>query len=184
MKVRDVTRGESYGFDSYAELLVLARLYGWNLPSPFRWALLAWNPVELWRRWGIYNRRLLLTTVYFPLGGAGRRRLLNVMSTFLASALVLHSGWFGSKYWEVGVGGWRDQSIYFLLQGTAVCACLTFWKLTGKEATSDRALRWSFGRLPAMLATQALSALAHVIVLGTALSLADRWRLIARCLGL
>ena len=27
--------------------------------------------------------------------------------TFLASALLLHSGWFGSKYWIVGAGGWR-----------------------------------------------------------------------------
>src|SRR5262249_33105185 len=32
--------------------VAIARLYGWQLPSAFRWALLAWNPVELWRRWG------------------------------------------------------------------------------------------------------------------------------------
>ena len=111
--------------------VVLARLYGWNLPSPFRWAFLAWNPVELWRRWGIYNRRFLLKAIYFPLGGT-RRRLLNVMLTFLGSALVLHSGWFGSKYWEIGAAGWRDQSIYFLLQGAAVCACLVYWQLTAR----------------------------------------------------
>jgi hypothetical protein len=164
--------------------VVLARLYGWNLPSPFRWALLAWNPVELWRRWSIYNRRFLLKTVYFPLGGGGSRRLLNVMLTFLASALVLHSGWFGSKYWEIGVAGWRDQSIYFLLQGAAVCACLVFWKLTAKDPGVDRGLRWSSSRALATLATQMSSALIHVVVLAQSVPLADRWRLMARCLGL
>ena len=50
-------------------VIVVARLYGWPLPPPFRWALLAWNPVELWRRWGIYTRRFLLKVVYFPLLG-------------------------------------------------------------------------------------------------------------------
>ena len=42
MRVRNVTRGESYQFDSYAELLVLARLYGW----PMLWRtrrLRAWD---------------------------------------------------------------------------------------------------------------------------------------------
>lgn len=168
-----------------ADLAILvARLYGWNLPSPFRWALLAWNPVELWRRWGIYNRRFLLKTVYFPLGGNTRRRLLNVLLTFLASALVLHSGWFGSKYWEVGVGGWRDYSIYFLVQGAVVCACLLYWRVKGKNPASDRVVRLSWPRVGATLATQAMSALVHVIVLPQAIPLGDRWRVIGRCLGL
>jgi hypothetical protein len=176
--------------------VLLARLYGWNLPSPFRLAALAWNPVELWRRWGIYNRRFLLKAIYFPLGGsrgAGKdappsegnpRHLLNVMLTFLGSALVLHSGWFGSKYWAVGVPGWRDQSIYFLLQGVAVCACLVYWRMIGKPTGADRRLRWSPSRLVATVATQAFSAVVHIIVLVQAVPLGDRWRLIARCLGL
>jgi hypothetical protein len=163
--------------------IVLARLYGWNLPSPFQWAFLAWNPVELWRRWGIYNRRFLLKAIYFPLGGT-RRRLVNVILTFLASALVLHSGWFGSKYWEIGVAGWRDQSIYFLLQGAAVCACLGYWQLTAKDPRADRGLRWSPSRLASTVATQAFSAVVHIIVLVQSVPLGDRWRLIARCLGL
>ncbi|HEY7376611.1 MAG TPA: MBOAT family O-acyltransferase [Polyangia bacterium] len=164
--------------------VAVARLYGWQLPAPFRWALLAWNPVELWRRWGIFNRRFLLKNVYFPLGGGDRRRLLNVMLTFLASALVMHSGWLGSKYWAVGVAGWRDWSIYFSLQGAAVCACLLTWRLVGKDPRADRELRWSWGRLAATLATLAMSALMHVIILPQSLPLGDRWRLIARCLGL
>jgi hypothetical protein len=167
--------------------ILVARLYGWPLPSPFRFALLAWNPVELWRRWGIYTRRFLLKTVYFPLGGSERHRFRNVMLTFLASALVLHSGWLGSPYWVVGAGGWRDHALYFGLQGLAVCACLGLWQITGKDSGADRALRWSWMRVPATVATQAFSAWAHIIVLAQAVPLVGpfgRFRLMARCLGL
>jgi D-alanyl-lipoteichoic acid acyltransferase DltB (MBOAT superfamily) len=164
--------------------ILIARLYGWSLPTPFRAPLLAWNPVELWRRWGIYNRQFLLRVVYFPLGGNRRHRYRNVILTFLASALVLHSGWFGSKYLEVGIAGWRDESLYFLLQGLAVCACLALWRRTGKEVGSDRGLRWSGRRLLATLATQGASALAHVVILAQGIDLAARFRLIGRCLGL
>jgi hypothetical protein len=164
--------------------ILVARLFGWPLAAPFRAPLLAWNPVELWRRWGIYNRQFLLRVVYFPLGGNRRHRYRNVILTFLASALLLHSGWFGSKYLEVGVAGWRDESLYFLLQGLAVCACLGLWQRTGKEVRGDRGLRWSGGRLLATLATQGSSALAHVVILAQGIDLATRFRLIGRCLGL
>jgi hypothetical protein len=167
--------------------VLVARLYGWPLPSPFQFALLAWNPVELWRRWGIYTRRFLLKTVYFPLGGSQRHRFRNVLLTFMSSALVLHSGWLGSPYWVVGAGGWRDHALYFGLQGLAVCACLALWQRTGKPAGADRALRWSWARVPATLATQAFSAWAHIIILAQAVPLLGplgRFRLMARCLGL
>jgi len=38
---------------------------------------------------------VLLSLVYFPLGGGRRHRTRNIMLTFLASALLLHSGWPG-----------------------------------------------------------------------------------------
>lgn len=168
-----------------ADIVVLiARLFGWPLPHSFRWALLAWNPVELWRRWAIYNRRLLLTLVYFPLGGSERHRLLNVMLTFLASGFLLHSGWVGSKYWELGAGGWRDQTVYFLFQGVAVCACLVFWQVRGKDPRADRQLRLSPGRVLGTIGTQAFSALVHVLVLAPHVDWWDRFRLMARSFGL
>src|SRR5580704_8974426 len=148
-------------------------------PSPFRFALLAWNPVELWRRWGIYNRKLLLTLVYFPLGGNQRHRTRNVLLTFLASALLLHTGWFGSKYWEIGPAGWRDQTVYFLLQGLLVCGCLFYRDLRGaRRQRADHALRWSCSRAAGTVATQAASALVHAIVLARALPFAARFGLI------
>jgi len=164
--------------------ILIARLYGWSLPSPFRAALLAWSPVELWRRWGIYNRQLLLQLVYFPLGAGKRHRTRNVLLTFLASALVLHSGWFGSKYWTVGYGGWRDETIYFLLQGLAVCICLAFTTSDEALAAAPRPVRalWP-KRAAGVVATQTWSALVHVVVLAQGIDLATRGRLIARCLG-
>jgi hypothetical protein len=164
--------------------VVIARLFGWRLLHSFRWALLAWNPVELWRRWAIYNRKVLLALVYFPLGGGDRHRSLNVMLTFGASGLLLHSGWLGSRYWEASAAGWRDQTLYFLLQGLAVCGCLWFWRWRGKSADLDRELRWSWGRVAGAVATQALSAWLHILILTPQLDLLDRCRLMARCVGL
>ncbi len=195
------TRAELWGVVSinYLDLVVtlsgtsdvailLARLYGWPMPSPFRFALLAWNPVELWRRWGIYNRKLLLTLVYFPLGGKERHRTRNVLATFLASALLLHTGWFGSKYWAIGLGGWRDQTVYFLVQGLLVCGCLVYRDLRDSRGdpreSVDHALRWSWPRAAGTFATQGASALAHVIILAHTLPFAARFGLIARCLAL
>jgi hypothetical protein len=164
--------------------ILIGRLYGFPLPDPFLFPLLAWNPVEVWRRWGLYNRNFLLQVVYFPLGGSRRRKYLNVMLTFLASALLLHSGWFGSKYWEVGTAGWRDQSIYFLLQGTGVCACLAIWDRSGDPTRRRAAPRLSFALIACVACTQAWNALVHVVILAPKIELAERARLIARCLGL
>jgi len=203
-RMATLTRAELWGIVSisYLDLVVtlsgtsdiailLARLYGWPMASPFRYALLAWNPVELWRRWGIYNRKLLLTLVYFPLGGNQRHRIRNVLATFLASALLLHTGWFGSKYWAIGLGGWRDQTVYFLVQGLLVCACLWYRDLRqrrdlspDRRASADHTLRWSWSRAGGTVATQVASALAHVIILAHALPFATRFQLIARCLAL
>jgi hypothetical protein len=200
-RMATLTRAELWGIVSinYLDLVVtlsgtsdvailLARLYGWPMASPFRYALLAWNPVELWRRWGIYNRKLLLTLVYFPLGGRERHRTRNVLATFLASALLLHTGWFGSRYWVIGLAGWRDQTVYFLVQGLLVCACLFYRDLRDLRAdrpeSADHDLRWSWSRAAGTVATQGASALAHVIILAHALPFAARFGLIARCLAL
>ena len=164
--------------------VLVGRLYGWPLPAPFRAPFLAASPIELWRRWGIYNRRLLLDLVYYPLGGSRAHRYRNVVLTFLASALVLHSGWFGSKYWEVGPAGWRDETIYFMLQALAVCASLAYWDRRGGVPPRDAPVKWSAARAAAVLATQSYSALVHVVILAQGMDLAARWRLIGRCLGL
>jgi hypothetical protein len=106
------------------------------------------------------------------------------MVTFAASGLFLHSGWLGSRYWEIGIAGWRDQTLYFLMQGLTVVICLWYWRWRGKDPSADRGLRWSWMRVVATLLTQALSAWVHVVVLAPQLSLESRLRLMLRCLGL
>lgn len=164
--------------------ILILRTFGWDLAHPFRWALLAWNPVELWRRWSIYNRKLLIKCVYFPLGGGNKRRYLNVMATFWASAWLLHTGWFGSVYWIVGAAGLRDQTVYFTLQGLAVCGCLAWWQRQGKDPSADKQLRLSAGRVLGTVGTQAYSALVHILVMAPGIGWSERWVLMARCLGL
>ena len=101
---------------------------------------------------------------------------------------MLHTGWFGSKYWEVGPGGWRDETAYFALQGLLVCGWLA-WRDRRRPAgadagvADDRALRLTWRRAAGTAATQAASALVHVVVLAQALPFADRWVVMARMLG-
>ncbi len=164
--------------------VAIGRFFGLDLPSNYRWALLAWNPVELWRRWAIYNRRLLLKLVYFPLGGRGPRQFLNILATFLASALVLHTGWFGSKYWTVGGDMVGLFCAYFLGQGLTVCACVAWWRRTGKDPGSDRRLRFSSGRVFSTLLTQAFAAWLHLLILcPPGVPWDARVRVMARALG-
>lgn len=84
----------------------------------------------------------------------------------------------------MGAGGWRDETIYFLLQGVAVCAALRFLPAASiARAPAPWGAGWSWPRMAGIAATQAWSALVHVVVLAQGIGLASRGRLIARCLG-
>ncbi len=108
-------------------MVALFRFFGVNVDDNFRWPLLATSPVDLWRRWNIYNRRLLLKFVYFPLGGNRRHVYRNIFLTFLGSALILHTGYCGSPWLGLNPGQLRDWLLYFAAQGTLVCAA--YWWL-------------------------------------------------------
>jgi hypothetical protein len=84
----------------------------------------------------------------------------------------------------VGVAGWRDQSVYFLLQGLGVCACLAIWDVNGKRPSKGKVPRVSFALVAAVIGTQAWSALVHVVILAPNIEITERARLIARCLGI
>lgn len=131
-------------------MIALFRFFGVDADDNFRWPLLATSPVELWRRWNIYNRKLLLKWVYFPLGGKHRYVYRNILATFLASALLLHTGYLGSPWWSVDLHQLRDWLIYFAAQGMLVC--VTYWWIqrpfwTGLPTLARRTLRgagWAF----------------------------------------
>ena len=122
--------------------------------------------------------------VPFATAALDYHRALNIMATFLASALVMHTGWFGSKYWEIGPGGWRDETCYFLMQGLLVCGFLAWRDRFAPDTADDHALRLGWGRAAGTAATQAAGALVHVVILAQALPFADRWGMMARMLGL
>ncbi len=174
-------------------MAALFRFFGVDVDDNFRWPLLATSPLELWRRWNVYNRRLLLKFVYFPLGGNRRCVYRNILATFLMSALLLHTGWLGSPWWGVDPGQLRDWLLYFTAQGLVVCAAYwwlnrPFWQRVAADAWWNRPLRmagWAF--------TLGCSAWLHVLPLaaGDLLNasaapidgLGQRLALMARALG-
>ncbi len=144
-------------------MIALFRFFGVNVEDNFRWPLLATSPVALWRRWNVYNRRLLLKCVYFPLGGNRTHVYRNILLTFLASAILLHTGFFGSPWWGVNPFQLRDWLLYFAGQGAVVCAAYwwlqrPFWERLPTGAVGPlRVLGWSL--------TLASSAWLHVLPL-------------------
>jgi alginate O-acetyltransferase complex protein AlgI len=144
-------------------MVALFRFFGLNVDDNFRWPLLATSPVQLWRRWNIYNRKLLLKFVYFPLGGNRRWVYRNILCTFLASALLLHTGFLGSPWPSVDPGQLRDWVLYFGAQGLLLCAAhwwvqRPFWEdLSPLWARPLAVLGWAF--------TLASSAWLHVLPL-------------------
>lgn len=131
-------------------MIALFRFFGVDAGDNFRWPLLATSPVELWRRWNIYNRKLLLKWVYFPLGGKERGVYRNILATFLASALLLHTGYLGSPWWTIDLGQLRDWLVYFAAQGALVCAAhwwtqRPFWSALPAPARAGlRGAGWAF----------------------------------------
>ena len=103
-------------------MAALFRFFGVDVDDNFRWPLLATSPIGLWRRWNVYNRRLLLKFVYFPLGGNRRWVYRNILCTFLASALLLHTGWLGSPWWGVRPGAVARLAAVFRGAGRGGCA--------------------------------------------------------------
>jgi hypothetical protein len=172
-------------------MVALFRFFGVNVDDNFNWPLLATSPVQLWRRWNIYNRKLLLKFVYFPLGGNRHNVYRNILLTFLASAVLLHTGFMGSPWWTCDPGQLRDWLLYFTGQGLLVCAAYwwqnrPFWeRLPGVWRGPLAGLGWAFTILS--------SAWLHVLPLGADLftntaavssSLSERLALMLRALGL
>ena len=81
--------------------ILIGRLFGFPLPDPFRFPCSRGIRRALASVGDLQPPFLLSSSISHS--AAATRKYLNVMLTFLASALLLHSGWFGSKYWQVGV---------------------------------------------------------------------------------
>jgi alginate O-acetyltransferase complex protein AlgI len=97
------------GFSGWSDVAIgLARCAGHAAPENFDRPWLARDPAEFWRRWHVSLGLWLRDYVYVPLGGGRRRRTLNVLITFLASAAwhiwgsvkILGLGFFGPHAWD------------------------------------------------------------------------------------
>ena len=144
-------------------MAALFRFFGVNVDDNFNWPLLATSPVTLWRRWNVYNRRLLLKFVYFPLGGSRSHVYRNILCTFLASALLLHTGYLGSPWLGLNPFQLRDWLVYFFAQGVLVCGAY-WWVNRPFWGRLPTAARWSLAGA-GWVFTLATSAWLHVLPL-------------------
>jgi D-alanyl-lipoteichoic acid acyltransferase DltB (MBOAT superfamily) len=75
-------------FSAWSDLAIgAARLCGRRVPENFDRPWRATDPADFWRRWHVSFGHWLRDYVYIPLGGSRRRRVRNVLVTFLVSAL-------------------------------------------------------------------------------------------------
>ncbi|MDX6765898.1 MAG: hypothetical protein SFU85_03825 [Candidatus Methylacidiphilales bacterium] len=170
--------------------VVFCRFLGADIPPNFRFPLLATSPIEHWRRWNIFNRKLLLKFFFFPLGGSQHHTYRNVVVVFAASALILHTGWFGSKYLLADPGFLLHWLAYALCQAGLVIANME-WRRRRGLGSHHRPSGWA--AFIGWAATFSAMAWLHVLILGHVhntftgdrlLDAGGRLRLVLRGLGL
>lgn len=172
----------------YDLTISLCRILGADLAPNFRYPLLAPSFIEHWRRWNIYNRKLLLKFFYFPFGGKERNRFRNVFIVFAASAILLHSGWFATK-WPTLDGSYLLAWLLFAgLQAMLVCLNMRQRDRKGLEGH-----HWPEGwhYVKGLCVTQLTMIWLHLLILGTGampedsrVPLGDRILTMLRALGL
>ncbi len=163
----------------------IARLAGFGLSSNFRYPLLAWSPVELWRRWSIWNRLFLLRMIYFPMGGNQRHMLLNIILVFLGSLLLFHGGYIGGVRW-----GWDPEFMgswfaYLMVQALLVCGEVLWWRRQGRDRPKSIPSLRDPRRWVGMLLFQGFSTWLHVLILlPWGIGLDERVSILFRMLGI
>lgn len=83
--------------------LGVSRVFGVRGTENFRYPLMALDPRELWHRWNITLSRWLRDYAYIPLGGARRRRYVNIVLVFVYCGL-LHDLQLRALAWGVWTG--------------------------------------------------------------------------------
>ncbi|MEM6601462.1 MAG: hypothetical protein AAF649_08760 [Verrucomicrobiota bacterium] len=172
----------------YDLIIALCRFLGADLAPNFNCPLLAPSFIEQWRRWNIYNRKLLLKFFYFPLGGNTHHPVRNVCIVFASSVILLHSGWFATK-WPTVDGSYLLAWLLFAgLQAIAVCVNMRQskdYRLDGHQWPHG----WAY--LRGFLVTQFTIVWMHLLIMGTGtipgdtnVPLFDRITTMGRALGL
>lgn len=147
--------------------VAFCRFLGASIPNNFRFPLLAPTFLEHWRRWNIFNRKLLIQLVYRPLGGFRKQAGRNLAAVFVASALVLHGGWFGSKYWTIQPDILVGWILFAAAQGGLIWWGLRRFRQDGNRGLETREQRRGLSWLRGWLVTQLTMAWLHLLILGT-----------------
>jgi D-alanyl-lipoteichoic acid acyltransferase DltB (MBOAT superfamily) len=94
-----------YGdFSGYTDIaLGVAKLFGFELLTNFKFPYFSRDPAEFWRRWHISLSSWFRDYVYIPLGGSRSGKIKAVRNTFL---IFLISGfWHGANWTYIAWGG-------------------------------------------------------------------------------
>ncbi|MEM6885090.1 MAG: hypothetical protein AAF571_08660 [Verrucomicrobiota bacterium] len=172
----------------YDLTIALCRFLGADLAANFNYPLLAPSFIEQWRRWNIYNRKLLLKFFYFPFGGKEHHRFRNVFIVFAASAVLLHSGWFATKWPTVDASYLFAWLLFAGLQAIAVCL-----NMQARDRKGLNGHHWPRGwaYVKGLVVTQITMVWLHLLIMGTGampgdtqVPLLDRIATMARAFGL
>jgi D-alanyl-lipoteichoic acid acyltransferase DltB (MBOAT superfamily) len=83
-----------FDFSGYSDMAIgLARIFGVRLPINFDSPYKSRSITDFWRRWHITLSHFLRDYLYIPLGGAKRRRHLNLVITMTLGGLWHGAGW-------------------------------------------------------------------------------------------
>lgn len=137
----------------------LFRWSGVALPDYFSLPLLAWSPLERWRRWNTYAYQWYFRFAYLPVARRIPSPLLAVAAVFLLTA-VIHMGkanflWLAHFTRGYGLGFNSYMLLFFGAHGAAVYLALKLPRLFGDGKT---AAGWR-----GVILTWALMALLHSI---------------------
>lgn len=136
-----------YGdFSGYSDIAIgVARLFGFNLSTNFRFPYFSSSIVDFWKRWHISLTSWFRDYLYFPLGGSRNSDILtvkNIAIVFLVSGL-----WHGAN-WTFIVWGCLHAVLFIVFKFSEVSLRSTFIKiiLTFTLVT----ISWVFFRAPSV----------------------------------
>ncbi|HIB37494.1 MBOAT family O-acyltransferase [Mesonia sp.] len=129
-----------YGdFSGYSDIAIgVARLFGFDLMTNFRFPYFSKNIPEFWRRWHISLSTWFRDYLYIPLGGSRGGLLMKIRNIF---AIFLVSGLWHGANWTFVIWGGIHASLYLP----------TLLSKAPKRKVSNN--EFKFSQLPAMLYT-------------------------------
>jgi len=144
--------------------IALCRFLGVQIPTNFRFPLLAVSPIDHWRRWNHFNRNILLRWGVRPLKRTcpGHSRYWIAAGVTAAGPVFFQGGWIGTT--AVLPDPVRLFSWILFGFGTALFLCFNL-RLDRKADLDREEPPWHWRRIPGWLITQSGFAWLFLLVL-------------------